>query len=91
MLQESLAELLSKKLVLVTGKGGIGKSLVSTALALEARKLGKKVCLVESTAHDQIAPLFGVAPIGHQLRELLLCVDSFWRGASCIPDAAEPS
>lgn len=70
MLQESLAELLSKKLVLVTGKGGIGKSLVSTALALEARKLGKKVCLVESTAHDQIAPLFGVPPIGHQLREL---------------------
>lgn len=70
MLQESLVELLSKKLVLITGKGGIGKSLVSTALALEARKLGKKVCLVESTAHDQIAPLFGASPIGHQLREL---------------------
>ena len=70
MLQESLSELLSKKLLMITGKGGIGKSLVSTALALEARKLGKKVCLVESTAHDQIAPLFGTAPIGHQLREL---------------------
>ncbi|MES2745253.1 MAG: ArsA-related P-loop ATPase, partial [Bdellovibrionota bacterium] len=64
------SELLSKKLVMVTGKGGIGKSLVSSALALEARKMGKKVCLVESTAHDQIAPLFGSPPIGHTLREL---------------------
>ncbi|MBC7658449.1 MAG: hypothetical protein H7249_01945 [Chitinophagaceae bacterium] len=70
MLQESLSELLSKKLVFVTGKGGIGKSLVSSALAFEARKLGKKVCLVESSANDQLAPLFGSAPIGHQLREL---------------------
>ncbi len=70
MLEESLAELLAKKLVMVTGKGGIGKTLVSSALALEARKLGKKVCLVEFSAHDQIAPLFGAAPIGHQLREL---------------------
>lgn len=65
-----IPELFSKKLVMVTGKGGIGKSLVSSALALEARKLGKKVCLVESTAHDQIAPLFGSKPIGHNLREL---------------------
>lgn len=64
------SELLSKKLLMITGKGGIGKSLVSSALALEARKLGKKVCLVESTAHDQIAPLFGSPPIGHNLREL---------------------
>jgi arsenite-transporting ATPase len=64
------SELLSKKLVMVTGKGGIGKSLVSSALALEARKTGKKVCLVESTAHDQIAPLFGSPAIGHDLREL---------------------
>jgi arsenite-transporting ATPase len=70
MLQESIAELLSKKLVMITGKGGIGKTLVSSALALEARKLGKKVCLVESTAHDQIAPLFGSRAIGHQLTEL---------------------
>ncbi len=62
--------LLSKKLVMVTGKGGIGKSLVSSALALEARKLGKKVCIVESSAHDQIAPLFGLKPIGHNLTEL---------------------
>ncbi len=62
--------LLSKKLVMVTGKGGIGKSLVSSALALEARKLGKKVCIVESSAHDQIAPLFGLKPIGHNLSEL---------------------
>ncbi len=66
----AFSELLAKKIVMVTGKGGIGKTLVSSALALEAHKLGKKVCLVESSANDQIAPLFGSPPIGHNLKEL---------------------
>lgn len=55
---------------MVTGKGGIGKTLVSNALAHKAISLGKKVCLVESSAHDQIAPLYGVPPVGHNLREI---------------------
>ena len=55
---------------MVTGKGGIGKTLTSVALAQSARALGKKVCLVESSAHDQLAPLFGASPVGHVQREL---------------------
>jgi arsenite-transporting ATPase len=70
-LQEHFSELMQKKLLMVTGKGGIGKTLTSVALAQWARRQGKKVCLVESSAHDQIAPLFGIAPVGHQLRELM--------------------
>lgn len=69
-MQAPFAELLQKKLVMVTGKGGIGKTLTSVALAYQAQALGKKVCLVESSAHDQLAPLFGSAPLGHQHREL---------------------
>ncbi len=69
-MQEQFTELLQKKLIMVTGKGGIGKTLTSVALAYRAQALGKKVCLVESSAHDQIAALFGSAPVGHQQREL---------------------
>ena len=61
--------LFSKKLLLVTGKGGIGKSLISASLGLMAAAAGKRVCLVESGVDDQLAPLFGLPPVGHHLTE----------------------
>ncbi len=70
-MQDFFAALLQKNLIMVTGKGGIGKTLSSVALALKARSQGKRVCIVESSAHDQLAPLFGSEPVGHNLRELL--------------------
>lgn len=57
--------LFAKRLLLVTGKGGVGKTLVAAALAQRAAAAGRKVLLVESSARDQIAPLFGRAPVGH--------------------------
>lgn len=65
-----LDEVLGKKLVMVTGKGGIGKSTAAASIAQFAAKQGKKVCIVESNSQDQIAPQFGHANIGHQLTEL---------------------
>lgn len=62
----SLTQLLaSRKLLFVTGKGGIGKSLVSAALAQAAAAAGRRVMLVENSARDQLAPLFGLEPVGH--------------------------
>lgn len=62
----TLAELLAtRKLLFVTGKGGIGKTLISVALAQRAAAAGKSVLLVESSSRDQIAPLFGFEPVGH--------------------------
>ena len=42
-----LDDLLSRRLVVLSGKGGVGKSVVGTALALAARERGKRVLLVE--------------------------------------------
>lgn len=49
-----VADLLDKRLVFVTGKGGVGKSTVAVALAMRAASEGKRsiVCEVASSQHN---------------------------------------
>ena len=54
-----LDELLSRRLVVLTGKGGVGKSIVGTALALAAHERGKRVLLVEVAAPVEASRLLG--------------------------------
>jgi anion-transporting ArsA/GET3 family ATPase len=54
-----LDELLSRRLVVLTGKGGVGKSTVGTAIALAARDRGKRVLIVEVAAPVEAARLLG--------------------------------
>ncbi|HUL79954.1 MAG TPA: ArsA family ATPase [Vicinamibacteria bacterium] len=54
-----LDALLSRRLVVLTGKGGVGKSVVGTAIALAARDRGKRVLLVEVAAPVEAARLLG--------------------------------
>ncbi len=67
MLQQQVERLFEHKLILVTGKGGIGKTVVATAMAMAAAQQGKRVCLVECADEDQIAPLLGHKSVGHSL------------------------
>ena len=60
-----LQELLKRKLILVSGKGGIGKTSLSALIALHGASQGKKTLLVEFAAHDQVAPAFGLPACGH--------------------------
>ncbi len=61
--------LLDRRLVIVTGKGGVGKSTVSAALALVAARAGKRVLVCEVNAQERVAPLLGAAPAGTAIRE----------------------
>jgi anion-transporting ArsA/GET3 family ATPase len=61
----SLETLFSRKLLVLTGKGGIGKSLVTAALGQAAAERGMRVLLVERSEQDQLAPIFGTAQVGH--------------------------
>jgi anion-transporting ArsA/GET3 family ATPase len=63
------ATLLDRRLVVVTGKGGVGKSTVSAALALVAARAGKRVLVCEVNAQERIAPLLGAPPAGGTVRE----------------------
>lgn len=57
-----LDDLLSRRLVVLTGKGGVGKSVVGAALAVAARERGKRVLLVEVAAPVEAALLLGGPP-----------------------------
>lgn len=60
-----ISQLINRKLLFVTGKGGVGKTTVAVALGIIAASLGKRTLLVESSSQEQIAPLLGKASIGH--------------------------
>ena len=59
-----LDELLRRRLVFLSGKGGVGKSTVGLALALAARERGKRVLLVEIDAPLEAARVLGHGPAG---------------------------
>lgn len=61
----TLSELLSKRLILLSGKGGVGKTTVAVALSLLAAHFKKKTLLVEMNSTDRVAPFFGLNEIGH--------------------------
>ncbi len=58
------ADLLDRRLVFVTGKGGVGKSTVASALALVASRRGKRVLACEFDAKGNLADFFSAAPTG---------------------------
>jgi energy-coupling factor transporter ATP-binding protein EcfA2 len=63
--------LLDRRLVVVTGKGGVGKSTIAAALALVAARRGQRVLVCEVNAQERVAPLLGGASAGDTAREVL--------------------
>lgn len=53
---------LDKRLLLVTGKGGVGKSTLAGALALAGARAGRRTCLVEVEGRQTFAAMFETAP-----------------------------
>ena len=59
-----------RRLVLVLGKGGVGRSTVAAALAGRSAARGKKTLLFEANATDRLGSYFGKPPVGTELVEL---------------------
>ncbi len=76
--------LTSARAVIVSGKGGVGKTVVAAAVARAAAASGRRVLLLEVEGRNAIAPLFGVASLGYQEREVLPNL----RAESVVPDEA---
>jgi anion-transporting ArsA/GET3 family ATPase len=65
-----LDDLLRRRLLLLTGKGGVGKSLVGAALAMAAVRRGKRVLLVEVDAPSEVARYFEAPNVGERVTEI---------------------
>ncbi len=60
--------LLDRRLLVVTGKGGTGKSTIAAALALLAAESGKKTLLVSVDAKNDIAEFLEIGPLTPKAR-----------------------
>jgi anion-transporting ArsA/GET3 family ATPase len=59
-----------RRLVLVLGKGGVGRSTVAAALAGANAAHGKKTLLFETNANDRFGSYFDKPPVGTKIAEL---------------------
>ena len=55
---------MAKDLVVVSGKGGVGKTTVAAALGLVAAAQGQRVVVAEVAARDELARALGAPPAG---------------------------
>jgi anion-transporting ArsA/GET3 family ATPase len=56
-----------KRFVLVTGKGGVGKTTVCAAEATALAASGKRVLVAMCNAKERLSELFGAPPVGHMV------------------------
>lgn len=64
-----LGALLDTRLLLVTGKGGVGKSVVAASLALASARAGRTTCLIEVEGRQTFSRLFDTEAWGFEERE----------------------
>ena len=77
-----MPDLLDKRLVIVTGKGGVGKSTVALALAIAASRQGKRTILCEVAAQERLSRVFHRAEVGFHEVEM---AENLW-AISIDPD-----
>ena len=60
-----MLSLFDRRLLIFTGKGGVGKSTVAAAAAVAAARRGKRVLIVEIGEHEHIPSIFGSGKAGY--------------------------
>lgn len=71
--------------VFVSGKGGVGKSLVAASLASQAARMGRKTLLVETGDRSYFRDFLSLSVVDHEPRPSGLGFDvALWSGESCL-------
>jgi anion-transporting ArsA/GET3 family ATPase len=74
----------TSRVVIVAGKGGVGKTTVTAALAVTAARAGRSVLIVEVEGKSGLPAMFGAPALGYEEIEL----ESGVRARFLTPDAA---
>lgn len=78
------AALYDRRLILVVGKGGVGRSTVAAAIAGQLAERGKKVLLFETNANDRFGNYFDKPAVGSEVAQL---APNLW-GVNATPASA---
>ncbi len=70
-----MSTLADKRFVLVTGKGGVGKTTVCAAQALAFAAQGKRVLVALCNAKERLSTMIGSPPVGPEIGRL---ADNIW-------------
>ena len=62
--------MLDRKLLFVTGKGGVGKTTVAASLAMLAAQEGKRTLVCEIDAKGNLAENYGLTPLGYEATQV---------------------
>ena len=62
-----LAQLAGRRLLVVTGKGGVGKSAVAATLATLLARAGRRVLVLEVDPRENVHQMLGVPPSGGEI------------------------
>jgi anion-transporting ArsA/GET3 family ATPase len=65
-----MADILDKRLVFVTGKGGVGKTTVAAALGLVAARAGKRTIVCEVAQQERMSRVFRREGVGYSETQL---------------------
>lgn len=68
-------ELSDKRLIVVTGKGGVGKTTLSAALALQSAREGQRTLVCEVNTKERVSQLLGKPAVGP---EVTLLEENLW-------------
>ncbi|WP_437952558.1 ArsA family ATPase [Sorangium sp. So ce296] len=66
-LGQDLPELEGRRFLFVTGKGGVGKTTISGALALAFAARGKRVLVAMCNTKERLSAILGTKPIGQEV------------------------
>ena len=65
-----MLDVLERRLILVVGKGGVGRSTIAAAIAGQAAQRGRRTLLFETNANDRFGTYFDKPPVGTEVVQL---------------------
>jgi anion-transporting ArsA/GET3 family ATPase len=81
-----MSTLAAKRFILVTGKGGVGKTTICAAQSLALSAGGQRVLVAMCNAKERLSTMLGTAPIG---ADIVQVADRVW-AVNMVPERALP-